>query len=68
MGGTGGVNVIETSADDRARGRESSAPPTLDLAHHFGTPDVVVGQFRPGSDGHNPPRVSIAIEINASGL
>jgi hypothetical protein len=33
-----------------------------------GTPDVVVGQFRPGSDGHNPPRVSIAIEINASGL
>ncbi|MGZ4555538.1 MAG: hypothetical protein ACXVGI_05450 [Mycobacteriaceae bacterium] len=27
--------MIETSADDRARGRESSVPPTLDLAHHF---------------------------------
>jgi RHS repeat-associated protein len=33
-----------------------------------GSPDVVVGHFRPGNDGHNPPRVSITIPINASGL
>ena len=34
----------------------------------FGSTDVVVGHFRPGSGGQRPPRVSSAMAISASGL
>ena len=33
----------------------------------FGSPDVSVGHFRPGSSRLSPPRVSMAMAMRASG-
>lgn len=37
------------------------------IAQTGGSPVVFVGQFRPGSGGQQPPRVSMAMAMSASG-
>src|SRR5664280_2966265 len=37
------------------------------VRHYYGSPDVSVGHFRPGSSRLSPPRVSMAMAMRASG-